>query len=357
MHKAPTIEQLLADPVSAYPATTVACFDPTTGELPRRRLDEDRCVAFLNHLAAAGAEAVLIAASTGHGHLRTVEELEHWLKVAAKADSNLLRMALLRPEDGEQANQRLTSLAADLGYAVIFIRPGTDLPANATDEDVADNMSSLVASAACSHLATGLYSIPDVSGLPLTPATAAMLLEREGGGNIVAAKVTEANYESSTLQFLSHPALAKLKIVQGWDTHIAAALRDGPNYDTAGRQRCGVTSGPMSLAIYQYIHIFEAAGRQDWQEVAAAQAAVTQLFNSMQDDPGKFADLQRAKWMMGLGHPLTGEVTAVQTSRVLQAIDNVPRAADQRRLAKSLDLMGNGPLHTAFNHIVENHSS
>jgi len=305
----------------------------------------------LHRLAAAGAEAVLIAASTGHGHLRTVEELEHWLSVAARADSGLTRMALLRPEDGQQANARLTSLAADLGYAVIFVRPGIDLPAGASDADVAQNMAGIIATAAQQKLATGLYSIPDVSGLPLTPAAAAMLLEGEGGDNIVAVKVTEADYESSTLEFLKHPALARLKIVQGWDPHIAAALRDGPRYDADGRQRCGVTSGPMSLAVHQYVHIFQAAGRQQWEEVEAAQSAVTQLFAAMQDDPTRFADLQRAKWMMGLGHPLTGEVTAEQTARVLQALQNVPRQADRQRLARSLGLMGDGPFHAEFTHI------
>jgi hypothetical protein len=59
---------LLSDPITNYPAATVACFDPTTGELPRRGLDEERTVAFLEKLAAAGAPAVLIAASTGQGH-------------------------------------------------------------------------------------------------------------------------------------------------------------------------------------------------------------------------------------------------------------------------------------------------
>src|SRR5438105_3963960 len=82
MNQASIIEQLLADPIANYPAATVACFDPTTGELPRRRLDAERTVAYLERLAAAGAPALLIAASTGHGHLRTIEELEEWFGIA-----------------------------------------------------------------------------------------------------------------------------------------------------------------------------------------------------------------------------------------------------------------------------------
>lgn len=101
----------------------------------------------------------------------------------------------------------------------------------------------------------------------------------------------------------------------------------------------------MSFAIFQYLHIFAAAERGAWDEVAAAQEAVTRLFASMQDDPGKFADLQRAKYIMGLGQPLTGEVTGEQVQRVIDALHSLPRREDQSRLARSLDLMGDGPWH------------
>lgn len=344
MEVASFVHQLLADPIANYPAATVACFDPTTGELPRRRLDEARTVAYLERLAAAGAPALLIAASTGHGHLRTVEELEQWFRVAARAKrGSTLLTSLLRPEDGAAANRRLTALLAELGYAAAFVRPGTDLsPPAATDEVVA-NMRPAVLAAEEAGLAVGLYSIPDVSGLPMTPDVAALLVAGPGGERVVAIKVTEANYEASTLRFLHEARLSHLKIVQGWDPHLARALREGPKYDAQNRQRCGVTSGPMSFAVFQYLHILSAAQRGDWNEVVAAQAAVTSLFQAMQDDSMKFADLQRAKYIMGLGHPLTGEVQPAQIERVFAALVNLPRAADQDRLARSLNLMGDGP--------------
>ena len=65
----------------------------------------------------------------------------------------------------------------------------------------------------------------------------------------------------------------------------------------------------------------------------------------MQDDPAKFADLQRAKVIMGLGQPLTGKVEPAQIERVLAALEGLPRRADRARLARSLDLMGDGPYH------------
>src|SRR5262249_22046250 len=152
---------LIADPIANYPAATVACFDPTTGELPRRKLDEARTVAFLEKLAAAGAPALLIAASTGHGHLRTVEELAQWFRVASCARlGNTVLTALLRPEDGLLTNQRLASQLRELGYAVVFVRPGRDLPLDASDEQVAANMSAAVEAIAQAGLAVGLYSIP-----------------------------------------------------------------------------------------------------------------------------------------------------------------------------------------------------
>jgi dihydrodipicolinate synthase/N-acetylneuraminate lyase len=314
--------------------------------LPRRSLDKSRAVLFLERLATAGAPAVLIAASTGHGHLRTVAELEEWFRVAASANlGDTVLTALLRPEDGAAANERLARLLAELGFAVAFVRPGRDLPKEATDEEVAANMQPAVQAIAESGLAVGLYSIPDVSGLPMSPAAARGLREGKGGESIVAIKVTESSYAASTLAFLQDPQLHGLTVVQGWDPHLAKALLDGPEHDRQGRQRCGVTSGPMSFAVYQYLHILAAAKQGDWDEVAEAQAAVTALFRAMQDDPTKFADLQRAKFIMGLGQPLTSDVAIEDVERVLAALESLPRAADRARLARSLDLMEDGPYH------------
>lgn len=335
----PTVDQLLADPIRNYPLATVACFDPTTGDLPRRRLDHARLKLFLERLADARAPAVLIAASTGHGHLRTVDELSEWFKAAAAARlSSCLKTALLRPEDGDEANARLVDVLAEHDYRVAYIRPGTNLAKDAGDEAVAANMRPLVKRIAAAGLAVGLYSIPDVSGVAMSPAAAASLVAAPGGERIVAIKVTEADYDHSTQRFLDHPALARHKIVQGWDTHLARALQ-------AGGPRVGVTSGPMSFAIFQYTHLLAAAAACDWAEVTAAQAAVSVLFQAMQDDPGKFADLQRAKYIMGLGQPLTSQVQPEQVERVMTALESLPRPADRTRLASSLGLMADGPFH------------
>jgi dihydrodipicolinate synthase/N-acetylneuraminate lyase len=334
-----TSAALIADPLGSYPTATAACFDPTRGDLPRRRLDTPRTVSFLEALARAGVPAVLIAASTGHGHVRTVPELREWFEAAARADLGAcMKMALLRPEDGRTANEELLALLRDLAYPVVFVRPGRDVASSATDEEVAENIRPIVATAAKRGLALGVYSIPDVSGVKLSAAATALLIKGPGGDHIVAAKITEADYDTSTRSFLEHPKLTRLKIVQGWDPHLARALREGGT-------RCGVTSGPMSLAVFQYLHILAAAARQDWQEVSTAQSAVTCLFESMQDDPHKFADLQRAKYIMGLGHPLTSTVTGEQVERVFAALQSLPRQEDRVRLARSLDLIGDGPFH------------
>lgn len=334
-----SIANLIENPIRAYPLATVACFDPTTGSLPRRQLDLIRTKRFLESLAVAGAPALLIGASTGHGHLRQPDELLEWFECASKADlGDAMLMALLRPEDGSEINNRLISALANLGYQVIFVRPGNDLPCDASDVQVVENMQGIVRSTADHELAVGLYSIPDVSGLRMSSNVAATLVDSPGGDHIVAVKVTEADYDTSTKTFLEHPRLQHLKIVQGWDPHIARALREGG-------ERCGVTSGPMSFAIFQYLHILESALAQQWQESAASQDAVTQLFEAMQDDPTRFADLQRAKFVMGLGHPLLGEVNPQQIDRLLTALSKVDRVEDRSRLARSLDLMQDGPYH------------
>jgi len=349
-----TSRELIEDPVGRYPQATVAGFDPTCGDLPRRRLDEALTREYLQRLAAAGAPAVLVASSTGQGHLRSVLELEAWFRCAAAADiGNMLPLALLRPEDGMDANTRLMVLLAELGYPVVFLRPGTDLPANADDRQVSASLIPLVARAAELGLAVGLYSVSDVSGLPLTPDAVAAVLAGPGGDHVVAVKVTETDYAASTARFLAHPALQRLKIVQGWDPHLQRALRDGPRFDTWGRQRAGITSGMMALAVYQYLHLLQAAAAGDWEEVAQATLATDRLFHAMQDDPRRFADLQRAKYIMGLGHPFTGQVTGAQAEQVLGALQELPRAADRRRLARSLDLMGQGPFHGRLSALAE----
>jgi dihydrodipicolinate synthase/N-acetylneuraminate lyase len=354
---AASIAQLLTDPLQHYPAATVACFDPTCGDLPRRKLDHELTRLFLENLVQAGAEAVLIGASTGQGHLKTVRELEEFFAVAASANlGECLKMALLRPEDGPY-DDSLFDCLLESDYRVVFVRPGTNLSPNASEDQIVNNLLPLVRKLSELGLAVGLYSIPDVSGMAMSSAVARRLVATEWGNSIVAIKVTEANYERSTLRFLQEPALSHLKIVQGWDTHLAQALQDGPKHHPAGKQRCGVTSGPMSFAIYQYLHIFAAAEQQDWVEVAAAQEAVSLVFRAMQDDPYKFADLQRMKFVMGLGHPMLSEVQASQTKRILSALSACPRASDRQRLARSMTLMPHGPFHEVLYSIAQGDSA
>jgi len=334
-----------------YPPATVACFDPTHGHLPRRKLDHERLQQFLQKLDSAGAESVLIAASTGQGHLRTVDELREFFDVAAKVSPpTLQRMGLLRPEDGVDINCELLQLLKQLDYAFAFLRPGSNLGTACSDSDIVEQLQPLVERASELQLPVGLYSISDVSGVPLTARVVKRLVDGPGGDSIVAVKVTEASYENSTLTFLEASGLEHLRIVQGWDPHLARALQDGA---TAGDQRCGITSGPMSFAIYQYQHILDAAARLDWTEVQLAQQAVTEMFQSMQDDPRHFADLQRAKYIMGLGHPICGQVSSEQVGRVLQALSQLPRRNDRDRLCQSLDLLGDGPCHAALQEMIQ----
>src|SRR5436190_24187774 len=114
------VRSLVQDPIGNYPFSTVACFDPTSGQLPRRRLDQRNTERFLGALCApwgespsdsVRADAFLIGASTGQGHLRTVDELADWFRIAAGVRSIAatksrfewpLLTALLRPEDGHE---------------------------------------------------------------------------------------------------------------------------------------------------------------------------------------------------------------------------------------------------------------
>lgn len=325
--------KIIENPIENYPSATVACFDPTSGELPRRQLDPQLTIQFLEKLSLAGAESLLIAASTGQGHLRSVEELSEWFRIAADAKlGSTQKMALLRPEDGESANRQLVELLQQCQYDVVFIRPGNNLGKESTPQQIADNMRPILDACFEAQLPVGVYSISDVSGVALTPDAVAILLDSPAGKNIVAVKVTEADFEESTGKMLADPRLNRLKIVQGWDPHLATALQRDPI-------RCGVTSGAMSLCLFQYLHILEAAKNQNWQEAKRAQVAVTQLFSAMQDDPTKFANLQIAKFAMGLGHPITDQISETQTAKLWQAVEEIDNDSDRERIHRSLHLM------------------
>jgi len=137
----------------------------------------------------------------------------------------------------------------EAGFEVGFIRPGTDLPAGkASDKQVADNMRPLVQMIGDAGMAVGCYSISLISGNKLSAKALANLVKGKGVDKIVAVKVTEAIYETSTLAFLKHPDLKHLKVVQGWEAHLSRAFADGPEHDSEGRQRVGLTSGIMALA-------------------------------------------------------------------------------------------------------------
>jgi len=142
------------------------------------------------------------------------------------------------------------------GFEIGFIRPGTDLVAGkATDKQVADNMRPLVQMIGDAGMAVGCYSISLISGNKLSANALSNLVKGKGGDKIVAVKVTEAEYETSTLAFLKHANLKHLKIVQGWEAHLSRAFRDGPVHDKEGRQRVGITSGIMALAQHQFKHM------------------------------------------------------------------------------------------------------
>jgi putative radical SAM enzyme (TIGR03279 family) len=207
----------------------VACFDPTTGDLPRRTLDEERTVAYLERLVAAGAPSLLIAASTGHGHLRSLEELEQWYRASARAKlGGAVLTALLRPEDGDETNRKLAGLLAELDYTVAFVRPGRGISPQASSEEIAANMRPAVQAAAEAGLAVGLYSIPDVSGVPMSADVAALLVAGSSGDRIVAINGAPLR---DAIDFHFHAGDARLSLAVDRDGAPAARVldRDGPD--------------------------------------------------------------------------------------------------------------------------------
>ena len=97
------------------------------------------------------------------------------------------------------------------------------------------------------------------------------------------------------------------------------------------------------LLIRTLKHMLGHCDKQNWKEVTRIQASVTAMMGALQDDPTKIADLARAKWAMGLGHPINRKNEKKNSDRLIVAIEGQKNTADRKRLAKSVNLMGDGP--------------
>jgi hypothetical protein len=140
-----TREKIISDPIKNVPAWTVAAFDPTTGELPRRQLDKKGIRIYLQALARVGAPGVLLASSTGWGHARTWEEHVETLIACGQIQlQQCIKQALLRIEDPLDKNIELLGKLRSMDYGIIWTRKGSMLPPEAPDEKVAQQMLPLV---------------------------------------------------------------------------------------------------------------------------------------------------------------------------------------------------------------------
>ena len=239
-------------------------------------------------------------------------------------------MALLRPEDGTRRQPAAARTRRQARISRRVLPPSNWVAARCDQHQVIADMRPLVAAAA--EMATwrsGCTRFRMSAVLPLCYGAAAALVDSAGrGADVVAVKVTEADDDPSTARYLADARLARLKIVQGWDPHLARALREDGG-------RVGVTSGPMSLAIHQYQHLLKAAERGEWDEVHAAMTAAATMFAAMQDDPKRFADLQGGGVRDGPRPAVACDVTPGQlnaSSRRLKRY-HVGRTASESRRA------------------------
>jgi len=341
-----TIKSIITHPVEMVPSWTVALFDPTTGELPRRNIDEEKSKLYMQAIAKAGAPGVLLAASTGWGHARNFAEHRHTLAVGGEAAlGSCIKQALIRIEDPLEDNKKLIQELKQWGYGMVWTRRGSNLPIGASDELVTEHMLPLVKAAIEAEMPVGIYSISTVDGAPLTASAAKLLLSKLSTTEaqfLVAIKITEPVFEESTLAYLQEPSFDHKKIVQGWDAFYAEALQQGLR--TNGHNHCGATSGAAACMVFAYKAMYEATLANDWDKLAAIQSVVSKVFFSMQGpDKSKFPDLQTAKWVMGLGHPLTEKREDKHADKLIDVLhvlaEEKENTATLKLIMKSLQLM------------------
>ncbi|OQX95907.1 hypothetical protein B6I21_03045, partial [candidate division KSB1 bacterium 4572_119] len=348
-------QDIIAKPILNVPAWTVALLDPTTGTLPRRKTDINGTIKYSEAIANTGAPGVLFAASTGWGHVRNFQEHRTTLKTGGDAKlGSTLKQALIRIEDPLEQNLRLLKELNDWGYAIVWTRRGANLPPDASDSEVADNLLPIAKAAAEIGLPMGVYSISTVDGACLRPSAVKLLLEKLGKDAsrfVVAVKITEPVFEESTQLFLEESALENKKIVQGWDAFYTRAMQAGKRAD--GLNQCGATSGAAACMVKAFDNMYKFARAEDWSSVAQIQKAVTEAFYSMQGvDKDKFPDLQIAKFVMGLGHPLTEERTFKDGERLVSTVEKLVEEKETqmggRLIAESLLIMGKGEYASPF---------
>lgn len=345
-------KRLINNPVHNVPAWTVALLDPTKGNLPRRQVDAEGTIRYSEAIAREGAAGVLYAASTGWGHVRTKEEHRRTLEIGGQAALNeTVKQALLRIEDPIDFNRRLIHDTAVWGYGIVWTRRGTHLPKNASDRDVAGALFPFARAAVDHEMPFGVYSISTVDGAPLRASSAALLIKqlgKEASKFLVAIKITESDFETSTQQYLDHPSMEGKKIVQGWDAFYTRALQAGSRPD--GTNRCGATSGAAACMVKAFHAMHVAALKKDWDTVKNIQKVVSAVFMSMQGpDKSKFPDLQIAKRVMGLGHPLIEDRTLDEVEKLVCTVENLASHPETQKaavlVAKSLLIMGDEGLY------------
>ncbi len=340
-------EMIVSDPVRNMPSWTVALFDPTTGDLPRRKLDIEGTVRYARAISNAGAPGVLVAASTGWGHKRNLDEHRETLEVYGKAElGSTIKQALIRIEDPVEFNRELIGDLKKWGYSVVWTRRGSVVKPAADDREVARNILPLAEASAEAGLPMGIYSVSTIDGAPLKASAAAILLDYlgdEASRYIVAVKVTEPFFEDSTQEYLEEGAFKDKKIVQGWDSHYARALKSGIRSD--GTNQCGATSGAAACMVYAYHAMYENAVNEDWEELLSIQEMVNRVFDAMLgDNRTRFPDLQVAKRAMGLGQPLTEERTLESAEKFVEFIEDLHKNNPEHRavklIARSMLIMG-----------------
>jgi hypothetical protein len=286
--------------------------------------------------------------------VRTLEEHRETLEVGGAIDlGHTIKQALLRIEDPLDYNMDLMAELKAWDYGVVWTRRGSNLPPEADDELVVENLLPLAREAARIGMPLGIYSITTVDGAPLKVSAGKLLLERLGNEqarHIVAVKITESDFESSTKNYLKAQAFRNRKIVQGWDAFYARALKEGNRVD--GTNQCGATSGAAACMVHAYKAMYDKAMVGDWQGLSGIQEMVSKVFFSMQgEDKTVFPDLQLAKRAMGLGHPLTEDRSLEQVEGLVNTIEELDRMYPGnealRLIAESLLLLGDEAGYTS----------
>ena len=225
------------------------------------RVDEITFRRVIRRLINAGVHGLFVGGSGGEGPLLASREWQRMIEIAYDENDDAVALLGGVVDTSTQRVKERIAILADVGYGYYVLTPTFYIPLKVNDEY-------LRLFSECHDAAPGMslvaYNIPQFTNSEIPIEVVVDLCRR---GLITYCKESSANL-SYFQRLISAGAPHGLKVFMGDEANMSAGLRAGA---------CGIVPGSANVEPWTFIHQFEAAQRQDWDEVARLQERIMLL--------------------------------------------------------------------------------